>query len=100
MGLISVNLGVGDVAPPLAASGAAPNASAFDERMTLGKPFVLFFYLSDERAECVREIQSFRELHPRFRELGAVVIGVGVDPVQSHQRIIAQHKVPFPLLSD
>jgi peroxiredoxin/predicted 2-oxoglutarate/Fe(II)-dependent dioxygenase YbiX len=100
MGVISVNLSEGDAAPPMTASGPSRDASAFDERMTLGKPFVVFFYLSDDRPDSLRQIQSFRDLYARFAELGVVVIGVGPDPAQSHQRIIAQHKVPFPLLSD
>jgi peroxiredoxin/predicted 2-oxoglutarate/Fe(II)-dependent dioxygenase YbiX len=103
MGVISVNLSVGDPAPAMALSPSThqpQQGPVFDGRSAVGKPVVMFFYLSDESAECVREIQSFRDLYPRFQELGVVVVGVGVDPAASHQRLALQHKVPFPLLSD
>ena len=35
-----------------------------------------------------------------FREAGAAVLGVSVDPVKSHARFAAKHNLPFPLLAD
>lgn len=35
-----------------------------------------------------------------FREAGAAVLGVSVDPVKSHAKFAARHDLPFPLLAD
>ena len=41
-----------------------------------------------------------RDHMDEFREAGAAVLGVSVDPVKSHARFAAKHDLPFPLLAD
>jgi peroxiredoxin Q/BCP len=65
-----------------------------------GRPVVLYFYPRDNTPGCTREACAFRDLSPRFQKLGAVVLGVSTDSVESHQRFRDKHSLNFPLLSD
>jgi peroxiredoxin Q/BCP len=59
-----------------------------------GRPIVLYFYPRDDTPGCTREACAFRDQHARLKKLGAVVLGVSADSVESHA---AFH---FPLLAD
>jgi alkyl hydroperoxide reductase subunit AhpC len=60
---------------------------------------VLFFYPQDFTLVCPTEV---RELSKRRAELGAEVLGLSVDDVETHRRWIAEvlGEVSFPLLAD
>lgn len=49
-----------------------------------GKWIVLYFYPLDFTFVCPTEIQRFNELYPKFKELGAEVIGISTDSTFSH----------------
>lgn len=66
----------------------------------LGQRVVLYFYSKDNTAGCSKQACAFGELHPQFREKGAVVIGVSKDSVASHKRFEEKYHLPFTLLSD
>jgi peroxiredoxin Q/BCP len=65
-----------------------------------GKPVVLFFYPKDNTPGCTREACAFRDVHGQFARKGAVVLGVSVDPVKSHDKFDAKYGFPFQLVSD
>ena len=65
-----------------------------------GHPVVLYFYPKDNTPGCTVEGQQFRDLHPRFAELGAVVAGVSRDSLKSHENFKAKFELPFELISD
>lgn len=65
-----------------------------------GQPVVIYFYPKDNTPGCTREGQAFRDLYPRFRELGAEVLGISRDRLKSHERFAAKNELPFPLLAD
>jgi thioredoxin-dependent peroxiredoxin len=46
------------------------------------------------------EALEFSELKPRFEKLGAVVLGVSPDSVDSHRRFAEKNKITVSLLSD
>ncbi len=64
------------------------------------KTVVLYFYPNDEAPGCVKEACGFRDLTPQFEAAGAVILGVSADPIESHQKLLTKHKLPFELLSD
>lgn len=67
----------------------------------LGKQtVVLYFYPKDMTPGCTQEACSFRDLNEDFAEVGAVILGVSTDDLDSHSRFIAKHDLNFPLLSD
>lgn len=65
-----------------------------------GKKLILYFYPMDDTPGCTKQACSFGELHPQFREKGAVVLGVSKDSVASHKKFEEKYGLPFTLLSD
>lgn len=88
----------GDPAPPFRAvtqEGREISLADF-----AGRHVILYFYPKDDTPGCTREACAFRDLHDRFQQAGAVVLGVSVDPVRSHEKFAAKYRLPFPLLAD
>ncbi len=65
-----------------------------------GRWVVLYFYPRDNTSGCTAEAKEFTELKPEFEKLGAVILGVSKDSVQSHQKFVAKHNLGITLLSD
>jgi len=65
-----------------------------------GTKLVIYFYPKDMTSGCTRESQDFRDLYPRFRRAGTLVVGVSRDSVASHDKFAAKESLPFPLLAD
>jgi thioredoxin-dependent peroxiredoxin len=65
-----------------------------------GHPVVLYFYPKDNTPGCTVEGTDFRDLHPQFVALGAVVAGISRDTLKSHDGFKAKMGFPFPLLCD
>lgn len=65
-----------------------------------GKPVVLYFYPKDNTPGCTREACAFRDRHDELRELGAVVLGVSADSVESHVKFRDKYDLNFRLLAD
>jgi len=93
-------------APPAPGSPAPPFrlpdqsgklVSLADQR---GKWVVLYFYPKDNTPGCTTEACDFRDNIFAFRELGAVVLGISVDDIESHRGFAAEHRLPFTILAD
>ena len=65
-----------------------------------GKWLVLYFYPKDSTPGCTTEGLDFNALLPRFRKLGAEVVGVSRDSLKSHQNFCAKQGFRFSLASD
>ncbi len=65
-----------------------------------GKFVVLYFYPRDDTPGCTVEAQEFRDVMPKLKKLGAVVLGVSRDTIKSHCKFIDKYELNFPLLSD
>jgi len=65
-----------------------------------GKTVVLYFYPRDNTPGCTKEACGFRDLNPTLKKSQAVVLGVSKDSLDSHNKFIANFKLPFVLLSD
>lgn len=65
-----------------------------------GAPVVLYFYPKDDTSGCTTEACEFRDLFPRFKAEGAVVLGVSPDDVKSHVKFRKKYALPFTLLAD
>ncbi len=64
------------------------------------QPIVVYFYPKNNTPGCTAEACSFRDHYEAFKELGAEVIGISGDSVDSHQKVKNKRKLPFILLSD
>src|SRR6266568_6082766 len=65
-----------------------------------GKKVVLYFYPKDDTPGCTVESCGLRDKYQKIRELGAEVLGVSVDSVESHQKLTEKFHLPFQLLAD
>jgi peroxiredoxin Q/BCP len=65
-----------------------------------GKPVVLYFYPADDTPGCIAQACEIRDQWSRFRERGAVVLGVSPDEEASHARFREKYSLPFTLLAD
>jgi len=65
-----------------------------------GQWVALYFYPKDDTPGCTTEACSFRDNIFAFRERDAVILGISLDDVESHQAFADKHGLPFTLLSD
>jgi peroxiredoxin Q/BCP len=65
-----------------------------------GQPVVLYFYPKDDTPGCTVEACQLRDEYSRFRERGAVILGVSPDDEVSHVKFKQKHQLPFTLLAD
>lgn len=64
------------------------------------KVVVLYFYPKDDTSVCTAEACTFRDSYDAFKDLGAEVIGVSADTVDSHKKFADKHHLQFHLLAD
>ncbi len=65
-----------------------------------GAPVVLYFYPRDNTPGCTTEACAFRDLKKEMTKLGATVLGVSTDSVESHVKFRDKFDLNFPLLAD
>ncbi|HSB49440.1 MAG TPA: peroxiredoxin [Burkholderiales bacterium] len=65
-----------------------------------GKWLTLYFYPRDDTPGCTRQACAFRDDWSKLAALGAQVVGVSVDDIESHLDFAKEYKLPFPLLAD
>ena len=94
-----MELKVGDKIPNFKAKDT--NGNDFDSQEMIGKkPLVIYFYPKDNTPGCTAQACSFRDQYEDFKDLGAEVIGISGDSIESHQKFTQQYRLPFILLSD
>lgn len=91
-------LNVGDMAPEFL--GTTDSGEEVSLKDFTGKKVVLYFYPKDDTPGCTREACSFRDNIGLVQEKNAVVVGVSVDSVKSHQKFKEKYDLPFLLISD
>jgi peroxiredoxin Q/BCP len=81
---------------------AAPGVDGKPVRLSSfhGKVLVLYFYPVDFASGAMALAEELRDDYPKYRKLGATVIGVSTDAPGTHRDFAARYRVPFPLLSD
>ena len=65
-----------------------------------GSPVVLYFYPKDDTPGCTRQACAFRDRKAELSLLGAQVLGVSPDVVDSHRKFRDKYGLNFPLLAD
>ena len=64
------------------------------------KNVVLYFYPLDESPGCTKEACAFRDSYEQLADLGAEVLGVSSQSIESHVAFASHYGLPFLLLSD
>lgn len=65
-----------------------------------GKYVVLYFYPKDDTPGCTTQACELRDNIFAFRKANAVILGVSVDDVASHEKFAKEHSLPFNILAD
>jgi peroxiredoxin Q/BCP len=65
-----------------------------------GKWLALYFYPKDDTPGCTTEACNFRDSSFAYKAIGAEVVGISVDDVESHRKFASKYELPFTLLAD
>jgi peroxiredoxin Q/BCP len=102
--LATSSLAAGD--PPVVGS-VAPGVSLNSQEGTpvslsdyKGKWVVLYFYPKDMTQGCTIEAHNFQRDLAQYNAKNAVILGVSVDTVDSHQQFCTKESLTFKLLAD
>jgi peroxiredoxin Q/BCP len=91
-------LKVGDVAPPFEAEGT--NGAVVSLARLHGKPVVVYFFPKAFTPGCTLETKAFRDRYPDIVDLGAEIIGVSTDTLDTQCRFAMRYGLEFPLVGD
>ncbi len=100
---METSLKVGDAAPDFTATavgGEYGEGTAVTLSQFRGVAVVLYFYPKDGTPGCTAQACGMRDRWERLRRPDTVFFGVSSDTASSHQKFIAEHALPFPLISD
>ena len=61
---------------------------------------VVYFYPKDQTPGCTTEACNFRDNIFAFKAIGAAVVGISLDDVESHKEFSDKYKLPFVILAD
>ena len=65
-----------------------------------GRWVIVYFYPKDDTPGCTAESCSFRDSYEAFSDVGASVVGISSDSVESHKAFAEKYNLPFTLLAD
>jgi peroxiredoxin Q/BCP len=94
-----MSLKIGDKAPDFTGTTDSGESISLSVKLKEG-PVVLYFYPKDETPGCIAEACSFRDRWDDIKKLGATVLGVSSDSVESHKNFKSNRNLQFTLISD
>jgi peroxiredoxin Q/BCP len=91
-------LNVGDPAPDFELPGTGDKTYRLSDYR--GRRLILAFYPGDFTAVCTKQFCSYRDQGDRLEGLGAEVLGISPQSVDSHERFVEEKRLNVPLLAD
>ncbi len=91
-------LHIGDVAPEFKLTDQHFNVISLSQYK--GQWVVLYFYPKDDTPGCTTEACSFRDNINHLINQHAVILGVSIDSLESHQDFATKFQLPFSILAD
>jgi thioredoxin-dependent peroxiredoxin len=88
---------VGQPAPDFTLEGTDGPFTLSEHR---GRRVVLLFYTMDRGSVCARQFRSYAANQEALDELGATVVGINGQGLESHRRFVRRDDLTVPLLSD
>jgi len=97
-----MSVGVGDLAPTFSLPGVdGDQRRDWSLQELRGQPVVLVFYPGDNTPVCTRQLNSYNDDLERFEALGAQILAISPQSVDSHERFSdRQGGFEFPMLAD
>jgi peroxiredoxin len=92
-------LPVGATAPEFALKDSNEKLVRSADLLAVG-PLVIKFFRGRWCPYCVTELEAWRDLYPRMREGGTLMVAVGPQLQRQSDFMVAQHSLPFPVLTD
>lgn len=89
---------VGDTAPAFTLPGTGGRQYTLDE--FAGQVIVLVFYPGDDTPVCTKQLNTYNDDLSQFEGVGAQVLAISAQDVESHERFATKHGFGFPLLAD
>jgi peroxiredoxin Q/BCP len=91
-------LKVGDKAPEFSLPGTGGKTYKLSDYR--GRKLILAFYPGDFTAVCTKQFCSYRDQSEKLDKLGADVLGISPQSVDSHERFTEEKRLNVPLLAD
>ena len=89
---------VGDPAPDFSLPGTGDRTYALSDYK--GRPVVLVFYPGDNTPVCTMQLNTYTNDIEQFDGLGAQVLALSPQGIESHEQFSGVHGFGFPLLAD
>jgi peroxiredoxin Q/BCP len=93
-----MTIAVGDQAPDFTLPGTGDRDYSLSDYR--GRPIVLVFYPGDDTPVCTKQLNTYNDDIGSFRGLGAEVLAISPQGLESHERFAAKYGFDFPLLAD
>jgi thioredoxin-dependent peroxiredoxin len=93
-----MGLSVGDTAPEFTLPGTGARSYSLSEYR--GQPVVLVFYPGDNTPVCTKQLNAYTDDIGQFQDVGAQVLAISPQSVESHEGFATKHGFKFPLLAD
>ncbi len=91
-------INVGDRAPDFELPGTGERTYRLADYR--GRKVILAFYPGDFTAVCTKQFCSYRDQSDKLDGLGADVLGISPQSVDSHERFVEEKRLNVPLLAD
>lgn len=89
---------VGELAPEFTLPGTG--GSDYSLSSYRGKPVVLVFYPGDDSPVCTKQLNSYNNELSAFDNVGAQVLAISAQDLNSHEDFATKYGFKFPLLAD
>jgi peroxiredoxin Q/BCP len=91
-------LNVGDKAPEFELPGTGGKTYRLSDYR--GRKLIIAFYPGDFTVVCTKQFCSYRDQGEQLHKLGADVLGISPQSVESHERFTEEKRLNVPLLAD